>query len=213
MERSDQELLSAARTGDREALEALLLRYQPKVYGFGMRMCRNPEDAEDVLQDTLFAMARTVRDFRGASSLSTWLYSIARSFCVKRRRRGRSVSAVALSIDTNSQAAAAQLAHPGPGPEQHLENRELEAVLARAIAGLAPPYREVLVLRDIEGLSASEVAEVIGSTVDTVKSRLHRARLAVRNALAPLLGVRHERPRKRSCPQVPRRAAALLAPS
>jgi len=204
MERSDQELLRAARAGDRNALEALLLRYQPKVYGFGMRMCRDPEDAKDVLQDTLLAMARTVRNFRGASSVSTWLYTIARSFCVKKRRRGRSVSAVPLSADTYHRAAT-QVAPPAPGPEQQLENREVEAVLARAIAGLAPMYREALVLRDIEGLSAPEVAEVLGITVDTVKSRLHRARLAVRDALVPLLGVRQERPAQgtaRTCPDV-----------
>lgn len=205
MERSDKELLRAARTGDRNALETLLLRYQPKVYGFGMRMCHDPEDAKDVLQDTLFAMARTVGDFRGASSVSTWLYTIARRFCVKKRRRGRSVSAVSLSVDSDHRAAATQVPHPGPGPEQQLENREVEAALARAIAGLPPMYREVLVLRDIEGLSAPEVAEVLGVTVDTVKSRLHRARLAVRDGLAPLLGVRQERRRPgavRTCPDV-----------
>ncbi len=205
MERSDEELLVTARAGDRAALEALLLRYQSKVYGFGMRMCRDPEDAKDVLQDTLFAAARTVRNFRGASSVSTWLYTIARSFCAKKRRRGRSVAAVALSVDTDRLAVAAQVAHPGPGPEQQLESREVEAVLARAIAGLAPMYREVLVLRDMEGLSAAEVAGVLGVTVDTVKSRLHRARLAVRDGLAPLLGFRRERRRSgaaRACPDV-----------
>jgi len=205
MERSDEELLVTARAGDRTALEALLLRYQSKVYGFGMRMCRDPEDAKDVLQDTLFAAARTVRNFRGAASVSTWLYTIARSFCVKKRRRGRSVSAMALSVDADRGAATAQVAHPGPGPEQQLENREVEAVLARAIAGLAPMYREVLVLRDIEGLSAREVAEVLGVTVDTVKSRLHRARLAVREGLAPLLGGGPEGRRRgpsRACPDV-----------
>jgi RNA polymerase sigma-70 factor (ECF subfamily) len=207
VEHTDEDLLSAARTGDREALEALLLRYQAKVYGFGMRMCRDPEDAKDVLQDTLLAMARTVRDFRGASSISTWLYTIARSFCVKKRRRGRSVSTVAASIDTDKQVAAARLAHPSLGPEEQLEHREVEAVLARSIAELAPNYREVLVLRDIEGLSAPEVAEVLGITVDTVKSRLHRARLAVRDTLGPLLGVRRHASRHgpgQTCPDVMR---------
>lgn len=205
MERSDEELLTAARAGDRNALETLLLRYQPKVYGFGMRMCRDPEDAKDVLQDTLLAMARTVRDFRGASSLSTWLYSIARSFCIKKRRQGKSVSGESLSIDAHHQAKALQLAHPGPGPEEHLENRQVEAVLAQAIAGLAPIYREVLVLRDIEGLTAPQVAEVLGITIESVKSRLHRARLAVRESLAPLLGIGLEKPDRRpsqKCPDV-----------
>ena len=201
MERSDQELLSAARAGDRDALEALLLRYQAKVYRYGMKMCRDPEDAKDVLQETLLTMARTVRDFRGASSLSTWLYTIARSFCMKKRRRGKSVSE---PLSTDARHGSEAVAHPGPGPEQHAENREVEAVLAQAIAGLAPIYREVLVLRDIEGLTAPEVAEVLGITIEAVKSRLHRARLGVRQALAPLLGLAaDDRPRAtRKCPDV-----------
>ena len=204
MERGDDELLSAARTGDQDALETLLLRYQSKAYGFGLRMCRDPEDAKDVLQDTLLAMARGVRDFRGASSISTWLYSIARSFCAKKRRRGRSVHAGPLPTETGHGADVLQIPHPGRGPEEALEHREVELVLAQAIAGLAPMYREVLVLRDIEGLSAAEVAEVLGVSVDSVKSRLHRARLALRDALAPLLGIRPKRPRRgaAACPDV-----------
>src|SRR5215470_15526196 len=86
---ADDELLAAARAGDAAALEELLERHQAQVYRFGMKMCRDPEDAKDVLQDTLLAMARNVRDFRGASSLSTWLYTIARSFCIKKRRRSK----------------------------------------------------------------------------------------------------------------------------
>jgi RNA polymerase sigma-70 factor (ECF subfamily) len=74
----DQQLLERARAGDRAALETLLERHQPQVYRFGLKMCRDPEDAKDVLQDTLLAMARGVRDFRGASSISTWLYTVAR---------------------------------------------------------------------------------------------------------------------------------------
>ena len=205
MERSDEELLKAARTGDAGALEALLLRYQPRVYGFGMRMCGDPEDAKDVLQETLLTMARSIRDFRGASSISTWLFAIARSFCVQKRRRGRSVSAEPLASDADRQSGAGQVPHPGPGPAEDLENREVEAVLAAAIARLPAIYREVLLLRDVEGLSAPQVAEVLGVRISAVKSRLHRARLAVRDALAPLLGLRPERSRRRpaqACPDV-----------
>jgi RNA polymerase sigma-70 factor (ECF subfamily) len=82
-DRTDTDLLTSARAGDGAALEELLLRHQPRIYRFGMKMCRDPEDASDVLQDTLLAMARTIADFRGASSLSTWLYTITRSFCIK----------------------------------------------------------------------------------------------------------------------------------
>src|SRR5690606_38585128 len=84
--RTDVELLEAARNGDKAALEALLDRHQAQVYRFGMRVCRPPGDARDVLQESLLAMARGVREFRGASSLSTWLYTVARSFCIKKRR-------------------------------------------------------------------------------------------------------------------------------
>jgi RNA polymerase sigma-70 factor (ECF subfamily) len=205
MARSDDELLTAARAGDRSALEALLVRYQPTVYGFGMKMCRDPEDAKDILQDTLLAMARSVRDFRGASSLSTWLYSIARSFCIKKRRHGRSVAAEPLSSPAGGEADAAKVAHPGRGPEEEIGSREIEAALAQAMAGLAPPYREVLVLRDIEGLRAPEVAEILGLTTEAVKSRLHRARLALRHSLAPLLGLAQAQPEQRTshkCPDV-----------
>jgi len=186
-EASDQTLLAAARSGDKDALEALLLRYQPRVYRFGMKMCGDPDDASDVLQETLLAMARSVRDFRGASSLSTWLYTIARSFCIKKRRRSRFAPAEEQSLDTALSDEAVQVADQRPSPEDDLAGRQIEGVLARAIASLDPMYREVLVLRDIEGLTAPEVAEVLGIGIDAVKSRLHRARLAVRKAIAPHL--------------------------
>jgi RNA polymerase sigma-70 factor (ECF subfamily) len=204
MEQSDQQLLAAARAGDRTATEALLLRYQPKVYSYGVRMCGDPEDAKDVLQETLLAMARTVRDFRGASSISTWLYTIARSFCVKKRRRGRSIAARALSTHPEQETAAAQVMDPSPGPEEQLQRRELGDVIGRAIAQLPSVHRDVFILRDVEGLSAPEVAEVLRVTVDTVKSRLHRARLAVRDALARLDARPHRPPpgTSRACPDV-----------
>src|SRR5512147_1714986 len=87
MPEDDQLLLDRARAGQSDALEQLLERHQSQVYRFGMKMCRDPEDAKDVLQDTLLSVARNVRDFRGSSSVSTWLYTIARSFCVKKRRK------------------------------------------------------------------------------------------------------------------------------
>ncbi len=202
---TDQALLAAARRGDRDALEALLLRYQPRVYRFGMKMCGDQDDAKDILQETLLAMARSVRDFRGASSLSTWLYTIARSFCIKRRRRSRFAPTEPQSLDTALADEGVQVSDPRPGPEDTVASRQIEAVLARAIAALDPMYREVLILRDIEGLSASEVAEVMGIGVDGVKSRLHRARLAVRKVIAPHLGAGDGETVQRSgqnCPDV-----------
>lgn len=182
-------LLERARAGDREALEQLLELHQGQVYRFGMKMCRDEEDAKDVLQDTLIAMARGVRDFRGASSISTWLYTIARSFCIKKRRRSTFAPREERSLDTDVDAGAAPLADPAKGPEELLAGRQVEQALEDAIGALEPMYREVLVLRDVEGLTAPEVAEVLGVSVQAVKSRLHRARLSVREHVAPMLGI------------------------
>ncbi len=188
-ETSDERLLDAARQGDRGALEQLLARHQRRVYRFGLKMCRDPEDAKDVLQDTLLAVARGVKDFRGASSVSTWLYTIARSFCIKKRRRSKFAPAEETSLDDESATEARQVADEARGPDESLAGRQIEAALEQAIGSLAPMYREVLVLRDVEGLTAPEVAEVLGLTIEAVKSRLHRARVAVRQAVAPALGV------------------------
>lgn len=200
---TDDELLAAAREGDAAALEALLVRYQPHVYRFGLRMCGNSEDAGDVAQESLISMARAVRDFRGDSSVSTWLYTIARRFCIRKRRRSKFAPAREESLDAPGAAAAQHLADPAPSPEQTATNRELAAALARAIDALDPAPREVLVLRDVEGLSAAEVATVLGISVDAVKSRLHRARVAVRQELALALGrPAIEPPRAAMCPDV-----------
>jgi RNA polymerase sigma-70 factor (ECF subfamily) len=200
---TDDELLAAARQGDAAALEALLVRYQPHLYRFGLRMCGNAEDAGDVAQESLMAMARSLRDFRGDSSISSWLYTIARRFCIRKRRRSKFAPTREESIDAGEDSAARDLTDPAPTPEQMVTNHELGSALARAIDALDPPQREVLVLRDVEGLSAPEVARVLGISVDAVKSRLHRARVAVREMLSPVLGTPPVvTPRVPLCPDV-----------
>lgn len=199
---SDADLLVAARDGDQTALEQLLERHQARVYRFGMKMCRHPEDAQDVLQETLLAMARSVRDFRGTSSISTWLYTVARSFCIKKRRRSQ-FAPEETSLDSADSRELVNLADPGKVPEEALASKQVEEALELAIRSLEPMYREVLVLRDMEGLTAPEVAEVLGITVQAVKSRLHRARVAVRDSVAPLLTIPSEVPSPvSSCPDV-----------
>ncbi|TAK26624.1 MAG: sigma-70 family RNA polymerase sigma factor [Myxococcaceae bacterium] len=202
---NDAELLEKARAGDRAALETLLTAHQSQIYRFGMRICRDPEDARDVLQDTMLAMARGVRDFRGSSSISTWLYTIARSFCIKKRRRSVYAPAEEQSLDTEASGEAAQLVDQARSPDEALAGKQVERALEEAIAALDPMYREVLVLRDVEGLTAPEVAEVLGINVQAVKSRLHRARLAVRAHVAPVLGVpsaEEKAPTAVQCPDV-----------
>jgi RNA polymerase sigma-70 factor (ECF subfamily) len=186
---TDEALLAAARSGDERALETLLERHEPQVYRFGLKMCGDPEDAKDVLQETLLAMARGIGDFRGASSISTWLYTIARSYCIKKRRRSSFAPEQERSLDSELAAEAKELAASGARQDEALAAREVGQALGRAIAALEPPYREVLLLRDVEGLTAPQVAEVLGLSVQAVKSRLHRARLSLRETLAPVLGI------------------------
>jgi len=185
---TDSALVEAARGGDRRALEELLSRHQGRVFRFGRKMCGDDEDAADVLQETLLAAARTLPEFRGASSVSTWLYTIARSFCIKRRRTSKFAPQHVNSLDTDGDRAA-EVPDPARSPEESAAGKELQDALDGAIAALEPGYREVLVLRDVEGLSANEVAEALGLSVDAVKSRLHRARVTVREQVAPALGV------------------------
>jgi RNA polymerase sigma-70 factor, ECF subfamily len=187
--RTDEDLLAAVHDGDPGALEALILRYQPRVYRFGVKMCRDLEDAGDVVQETLVAMARSIRAFRADSSVSSWLYTIARSFCIKKRRRSKFAPGREESLETLGAHRLEGLSDPSPDPEQETARREVEASLTAAIDSLDVGQREVLVLRDVEGLSAPEVAKILGLSVQAVKSRLHRARLAVRQQVAPVLGI------------------------
>jgi RNA polymerase sigma-70 factor (ECF subfamily) len=191
----DDILLAEARAGDRQALEALLERYQAQVYGFGVKMCGNPEDAKDVLQETLLTVARDIRNFRGGSSLSTWLYTIARSACIKMRRRSKFAPEQASSVEIGAATETESLADPARSADEVLAGKQVERALGRAIGELEPMYREVLMLRDVEGLTAPEVAEVLGLTIQAVKSRLHRARLSVRERIEPLLGIPTDLPK------------------
>ena len=202
-EPDDRVLVARAKGGDAAALDALVRRYQPRIYRFGMKMCRDPAAAEDVVQETLLAMVRTLRGFRGEASVSTWLYTIARSFCIKKRRRPRSAPVAVRSLETDRPAASASLPDASPAPDRLIEEHETRRVLEGALASLSAPHREVIVLRDVEGLSAGEVAEVTGLSVDAVKSRLHRARAVLRARLAPVLGAPPEgRPAAPGCPDI-----------
>lgn len=199
-ERTDADLIEAARAGDSTAAEVLFTRYEAPIYRIGLRMCRDPEDAKEVLQETLLAAARTLPEFRGDAAVGTWLYAIARSFCIKmRRRHGRSV--VTTSTD-NADDEISSVVDPAELPDDAAAGRQVGAALQKAISELARPYREVLVLRDVEGLTAPEVAAALGIGVDAVKSRLHRARVAVRDKVAPLLDPTPLAPATSACPDV-----------
>jgi RNA polymerase sigma-70 factor (ECF subfamily) len=199
--RSDEELLVAIRQGDRSALEELLAAHEPQIYRFGLRMCGSEEDAREVLQETLLAAFRHLGGFRGDAQLSTWLYQIARSFCIKLRRPGRDVRPES-SLDADD---AREVQTEGPLPDDRAHAREIGEAISAALSTLSVHHREVLVLRDVEGLSAEEASEVLGIEVGAQKSRLHRARHELRQRLALLLdpadGDEHT-PRAAPCPEL-----------
>jgi RNA polymerase sigma-70 factor (ECF subfamily) len=166
-----------ARDGDRTALEELLATIAPSIHRFGLRMCRNRHDAEDVLQDTLLNVATHLRDFEGRSSLSTWAFSLARSACARKRRGMKN------RPPAEDDEGLLAKADPGPGPDVRAGEHEVALALSNALDALPDDYREAVLLRDVEGLSAAEAAMAIGVSVDALKSRLHRARESLRDAL------------------------------
>lgn len=173
-------LVERAREGDRDALEALLQAVAPSIHRFGLRMCRNVHDAEDVLQDTLINIASHLSSFEGRSSLSSWVFALTRSACARKRRGLKNRP----GVSDEHLAEAPDLA---PTPEARAADQELASALSGALDGLSDDHREVILLRDVEGLSAPEAASSLGITVDALKSRLHRAREALRMALRPML--------------------------
>lgn len=172
----DATLIAAARDGDRRAVDELLARYEPRIYRFGLRMCGDEDSAREVLQETMLAAFKHLPGFRGQASLSTWLFQIARSFCIKERRGVRPT----VELDTDLEDAS-------PTPESSAHAHQIGRALSAAISELPAEQREVLVLRDIEGLSAEEAATVVGIEVGALKSRLHRARMALREKLADVV--------------------------
>jgi len=141
------------------------------------------EDAGDVAQESLISMARSLRDFRGDASVSSWLYTIARRFCIKKRRRSKFAPAREDSLDAPETDVARRLTDPAPNPEQTATNQELATALTRAIDALDPPQREVLVLRDVEDLSYEEIASITGLPISALKMRVRRACERLRSLL------------------------------
>ena len=190
----ERALVAASRDGDPAALEALVRSHQDRVYSFAMRMCRNVEDAKDILQDTFLGVIRSIREFREESKFSTWLYRIAANACLKKRRRGvhdptpdQELSLDDLMPRPDAEGRKPEIPDWSGDAERALLDGELSARMESAIDKLPKDYKIVLVLRDVEGLSAEETAQAVGLSVPAVKSRLHRARVFVRRELADYL--------------------------
>lgn len=191
-ERPDEVLVTQAQQGDRGAFEVLVLRYQDRVYNVCLRKLGCPEEALDVSQEVFMRAYRAINSFAGKAKFYTWLFRIALNCAfTKRKRRSRRVKLAPLSLDqcgvageSGSFEPADLRSEPGRLAEQH----EAVRLVSSAIATLRRDYQEVVLLRDIDGMSYEEVAAVLELPVGSVKSRLHRARLALKDRLVGVLG-------------------------
>ena len=179
------ELVNRARTGDTGSFNTLLRRYEGKIFRLAMNITQNREDAEDVLQEAFLKAYEHLDQFQGNSRFYTWIVRIAVNQALMKLRKRRSDRAVSLDeqIDTGEDTVVREIAAWDPDPEQQFSQDELHRILTVAIDELAPIYRTVFTLRDVDGLSTEETAEALDLTVPAVKSRLLRARLQLRDKL------------------------------
>lgn len=170
---SEAALIAGCRAGERDALETLIKKYQPAV----LRVCVSllgASEVEDLVQDVFIKVLKKIRDFEGRSALFTWIYEIAVNRCrdeLRRRKRHRW-----FSLNDMPQETLAQIPLDEISASERLETQELRGQLRRALDTLEPKYRELVVLRDLEGLSYEEVAQISGIEMKLVKSRLYQAR-------------------------------------
>ena len=181
-------LVRDAATGDRDAIERLLIRAQEVAYRFSLLVCGHPEDAEDVMQDALLKTYRYVDSITEPEAFRTWLYTTVRNACLMKRRRrvGEPSHFVSLERGTPSNDGTTtpiDLADEATPADQRLIDRGQDERLREALKKLPPSYRMIVVMREMDGLSTREVATVAGISEANVKTRLHRARLMLRRHL------------------------------
>jgi RNA polymerase sigma-70 factor (ECF subfamily) len=178
-------LVQAAKNGDLEAFSELVRRYDRNVFRIAQHITHNEEDAQDVVQDAFLKAYQNLDQFQGNSKFYTWLVRIAVNEALMRLRKRRNDRTVSLDedVETEEGTMPREVADWSPNPEQIYGQSELGEILRKTIQGLPPGFRTVFVLRDIEGLSTEETAEMLGLSVPAVKSRLLRARLQLRERL------------------------------
>ncbi len=182
----DTALIASSKAGDKRAFGKLVKKYEQMVYSFAFKICRDPEKAEEVLQETFINAYRGIKSFSGKSKFSTWLYRIVTNNCLMMHRKKSHEPVVSLDeTELLKETGELQVAHWGETPHDAILNKELKEVLDKAIENLPLDYRIVFVMRDVEGLSTQEVGNALNLSVPAVKSRLHRARLFLRNELDP----------------------------
>lgn len=191
---TDEALVQAARSGDEGAFDALVRRYQDKVYGLALRLAGNPPDAEEVLQDAFLQAWQHLADFRGDAKFSTWLFRIATNaaLMLRRSRRRRATDSLEECLPLfreDGRLARFDVDYGRAGRvDQLLERDELARLVKEAIERLPEDFRVVVELRDLEELSTEDTAAILGLAPALVSTRLHRARLMLRGFLGRLAG-------------------------
>jgi RNA polymerase sigma-70 factor (ECF subfamily) len=181
-------LVKDAASGNREAMERLLMRAQEVAYRFSLLVCGHPEDAEDVMQDALLKTYRYVSRITEPEAFRTWLYTTVRNACLMKRRRHVGEPAQFVSVEqgvprADGTTAPVDMADQSRPADQRLVDQWIDRRLRDALSALPPSYRMIVVMREMEGLSTREVASVAGISEANVKTRLHRARLMLRRHL------------------------------
>lgn len=177
----DKHILAQARRGELDAFEELVRRYEKRVYAIALRSAGSPEDAADITQDVFLRAWRSIESFRGDSGFSTWLFRITMNICVDHaRHRQTQPQTMALTNDEDEERPIHDTA---PTPEEYLDNSELGRELATALDEVSEEHRRIVLLRDVSGMSYTEIAEILEISEGTVKSRLARARIALRKVL------------------------------
>jgi RNA polymerase sigma-70 factor (ECF subfamily) len=180
---AEDQLVEQAAGGDYQAFEQLVERHASGVYHLGLKMLHNPADAEEVLQETFLSAYTHLADFRRQASFKTWLYRIAANHALSRLRKDK--GKLEQWLDDEAELVTTDRSSD---PEVAAEDEELRRRLIQAVDALPPPYKAVFFLRDVEGLSTQEVADVLGLELGNVKTRLLRARLKLRELLADYVG-------------------------
>jgi len=178
----EKQLIEKAQSGDKQALAELVKKYEQTIYNFSFKICRDRNYAEQIMQETFYSMVKSLHQFDHNSKLSTWLYRIVANHCLMMARKSKSRSFVSLD-DEDNLFEEKYAADWNSIPYKETENEELKSILDKAIQNLSPDYRVVFLLRDVEGLSTEETAQVTELSIPAVKSRLHRARAFLRKEI------------------------------
>ena len=184
----DHDLIARFKAGSMGAMEKIVERYEERIFTFGLKMCGHLQDAEDIAQETFLNAFRYLKDFREETKLKNWLFKIAARVCMRKRRKKKNEPDYELSLESfmthDGSDAKYEIPDLSDDPSDNVLRTELKQIIDSAIHSLPIKYRLVFNLREMEGFSTQETAEILGISAQSVKTRLHRARLFMREQIS-----------------------------